>query len=84
MRCLIFPLVEHPIIHRPILHARFDTLTVSLLETLFHYSVTWSTLVSSYRFLGASQLIYLKHEAVLHCYEEGTTIFRNVGNYLPT
>jgi len=40
MRCLIFPLVEHPITYRPILHARFDTLTVSLLENLFLCSVT--------------------------------------------
>jgi hypothetical protein len=84
MYCLILPLVEHPITYRPLLHARFGILTVALLEILFLYSVTRSIMVSSYRILGASQRIYLNHEAVLHCYEEGTTIFRlSVATYPP-
>jgi len=61
MRCLILPLLEHPITYRNTLHARFDILTMSLLETPSLCSVTRSTLVSSSRILGASQRIYLKH-----------------------
>jgi hypothetical protein len=40
-------------------------------------SVTQFTFVSSYQILEASQRIYLKHEAVLDCYQEAATIFRN-------
>jgi len=66
MCCLIFPCAEHPITYRPTLHARFGILTVALLQILFLCNVTRSRLVSSYRILGASQRIYLKHEADLH------------------
>jgi hypothetical protein len=70
MCCLIFSRVEHPITCRPTLHARFGILTVASFQILFLCSVTRSRLISSYRILGASQPIYLKHEADLHCYEE--------------
>jgi hypothetical protein len=48
---LIFLLVEHPIMYRPILHPRCGILTVAVLEILFLCSVTQCILVSSHRIL---------------------------------